>query len=175
MNIILIGFMGTGKTSVGKRIAKALHMDFVDTDQVIEEVTGMEIKEIFQRYGEKRFRSEESAAVKRVTQKDNQVISTGGGIVLNPENLNALKEGGLVIALNASPEVIFERVSKNKNRPLLQTPDPLSTIIELSSQRKPLYNQAHISITTDNKSLNEVTDEVIEVYRSFKEGSHGMS
>lgn len=169
MNIILIGFMGTGKTSVGKRIARALNWQFIDTDQVIEEVTGMEIKEIFQKYGETRFRSEEAAAVKRVTQENNRVISTGGGVVLNPENLQRLKNSGLVIALNASPEVILERISLRKNRPLLQTPDPLATIIELSSQRIPLYAQAHISVNTDNKSLNEVTDEIIKLYNSYKQ------
>jgi shikimate kinase len=167
-NLILIGFMGTGKTSVGKRVAAALNWTFLDTDQEIEEVTGIEIKEIFRRFGEKRFRSEEEAAVKRITKGENQVISTGGGIVLNPLNLQALKECGLVIALTASPEVIYERVSRKNNRPLLLTEQPLTTIRELLSKREPLYAQGHVSINTDNKTIGQVVDEILNTYQQYQ-------
>ena len=170
-NVILTGFMATGKTSVGRRVAMKLGLEFIDTDQEVEKVTGLTIKEIFQRYGETRFRSEESAAVKRVAGLYNKVISTGGGVVLNPDNMTALAANGLIINLEANPQVIMERVSRRNTRPLLQEENPLQIIINLIKERQPFYEKAAYSIDTSNLTLEQVVDRVVEIY--FNEVSNG--
>ncbi|MHB8169960.1 MAG: shikimate kinase [Thermincolia bacterium] len=162
---MLIGFMGTGKTSIAKRVAKELNLRYIDTDEEVERVIGMSVQEIFRVFGETRFRSEETAAVKRLAAEDNQIIATGGGVVLNPENLAALKANGLVISLTATPEVILERVSRRNNRPLLKVENLLEKIKELLAQREPLYKQAHVAIDTTNRTLAELTQEVVRVFR----------
>jgi len=157
--------MGTGKTSIARRVARELGFKYVDTDEEVEKVVGMAVKDIFQKLGETRFRSEESIAVQRVASGDNQVIATGGGVVLNPQNMAALKTNGLVICLTATPEVIFQRVSRRNTRPLLKVDDPMKTIRELLAQREHLYRQAHLVIDTTGRSLPDLTREVIRLYK----------
>lgn len=164
-NLVLIGFMGTGKTTVGKKLAKALGMRFIDTDHEIERVTGMTVNQIFRKYGEVRFRSEEKAAVRRITREGNQVIATGGGVILDPENVCMLKQSGVVICLSASPEVIYRRLSRKRNRPLLRTENPMEAIISLLEQRQPLYRCADFTIDTSGLGLDEVVAEAVRVYR----------
>lgn len=164
-NIILIGFMGTGKTTVGKIVAQKLGLDFIDTDKEIVSATGLSIVDIFQRYGEIRFRSEESAAVRRIAEMNNKVVATGGGVVLNSENIEVLRENGIIIALESSPEVILERISRKNTRPLLQQGNPLETIKKLQSEREALYKQAPNIIETSYLTLDEVVSKVIELYR----------
>lgn len=163
-NIVLIGFMGTGKTTVGNGVSRILGMEFVDTDQEVEKVTGLTIREIFQKYGETRFRSEETAAAKRLAKLDHVVISTGGGLVLNPENLEALAETGIVIALWADPDTIYNRVSHRNTRPLLLQENPRQVIADLLHQRKHLYRRAQFNIDTSSLTLEQVIDKVIEIY-----------
>ncbi|PKM81277.1 MAG: shikimate kinase [Firmicutes bacterium HGW-Firmicutes-14] len=167
-NLVLTGFMGTGKTTVGKKLSGKLGMKLVDTDREIERVTGMTVNQIFKKHGEIRFRSEEKAAVKRIAKEDNQVISTGGGVVLDPENTTMLKENGIIICLTASPEVIYERVRRKKNRPLLQTEDPLGTINRLLNERAPFYRCADAVVDTSNRELDEVVGEVIRLFMEHK-------
>ncbi len=163
-NLVLVGFMGTGKTSVGRKLAKKLGMQFVDTDHEIERVTGMTVNEIFKKHGEIRFRSEEKAAVRRVTADDNQVIATGGGVVLDPANVQMLKQNGVVVCLTAAPEIIYDRVKKKKDRPLLQTEKPLETIKRLLAERQPFYEAAGRAVDTSNRSLDEIVEEVSRIY-----------
>lgn len=166
-NLVLTGFMGTGKTTVGKKVAKVLGLKFVDTDLDVEKVTGMTVKNIFKKYGEVRFRSEEKAAVKRVAKEENQVIATGGGVVLDPENISALKQNGVVVCLTATPEVIFERIKRKKSRPLLQVEDPLATIKQMLNDRQPFYTNAASSIDTSSRELNLVVADVVKIYKDF--------
>lgn len=163
-NVVLIGFMGTGKTTVGKGVSKKLEMEFVDIDQEVEKITGLTVREIFQRYGETRFRSEETAAVKRLAKLDNLVISTGGGVVLKQENIDFLNEKGIVISLWADPDTIYNRVSRKKTRPLLMQENPRKAIEDLLKQREHLYKQARFNIDTSHLTLEQVIEQVIEIY-----------
>ncbi len=166
-NLVLIGYMGTGKTTVGKILARKLGMKFVDTDQEIERVTGMSVSDIFDKHGEIRFRSEEKAAVRRITREDNLVIATGGGAVLDRENVELLKENGLLVCLEAKPEIIHERTRRKKNRPLLRTEDPLQKIIKMLAEREPYYSLASYRIDTSRRELDDVVEAVRRVYETF--------
>jgi len=172
MNLILIGFMGTGKTTIGRKAAKGLRFKFTDTDKEIEQVCGMTITQIFKKCGEVRFRSEEKAAIKRVTQESNQVIATGGGVVLDPENIEMLKGNGIIICLTAPPDVIFQRISQNKSRPLLRTEDPLGTITKMLQERQPLYQCADFTVETSARDSDDVTAEVVRRFRERLEELH---
>ena len=136
-NIALVGFMGTGKTSVGQRLAERLKMPLIDTDDVIEQDGGIAIADIFARHGELYFRDLESVAVRKVADLDNHVISTGGGVVLRTSNMEMLKRNGVVFCLTATPEEIWQRVRHQTHRPLLQTPNPLAKIRQLLTERAP--------------------------------------
>jgi shikimate kinase len=168
-NIVLIGFMGSGKTSIGRLVAARLGFQFIDTDAVIVERAGMPITEIFERHGEAWFREQETATLRSLSVVNRAVISTGGGIVGREENHTLLRALGLVVWLTASEEVIFERVSRNKKRPLLQTPDPRATVRELLEQRRPLY-EAVAQFTLETSTLaHEATASalVAEARRAF--------
>lgn len=141
-NIVLIGFMGSGKSSVGRLIASTLMHRFVDTDQMIVQKIGAEISDIFKTHGETYFRDQEQLALESLRQNDRLVIATGGGIVTRQENIGLLRELGFVVWLTASEEIIFDRVSRNAKRPLLQTANPRETISQLLAQRNPLYEAA---------------------------------
>jgi len=135
-NIILTGFMGTGKTTLGRHLAKVLGYDFVDTDEQIEAQTGQGITDIFARQGEAAFRQLETRLVENLAAKHELVIATGGGLVLNPLNVVLLEKSGLIVCLTAPPEDILARVSRQQHiRPLLQQADPLAKINELLAQR----------------------------------------
>jgi len=161
VNISLVGFMGTGKTSAGKLVAKKLGMKYVDTDEVVEENAGMKVSDIFSNFGEPYFRDLEAKAVKQVSERDNQVISCGGGVVLRDENVKNLKRGGPVICLAASPEAVFERVKHETHRPLLKVPDPKERIRELLAERAPHYAKADHSIDTTELSVEQVAAKII--------------
>lgn len=167
-NIALLGFMGTGKTAIGIRLAELLAWDFVDIDELIEIRNRMTIAEIFDKLGEKSFRLEESKAVADVSQSQYTVISTGGGVVLDHKNIENLKRSSLLVCLEADPGVILERVSYSSARPLLNNPDPLGTIKKLLEARKEHYKCADIYIDTSNKNLEDITKELLEII--FKQG-----
>lgn len=155
-NIILTGFMGVGKTSVGTQLAKDLDFVFVDTDQLIEADQNTSITSIFAKYGEPYFREVEEKIIQEVTQKEGQVISTGGGAVIRDMNRDAFKRSGFVVCLTASPEKIYERIKHETHRPLLQTPDPKAKIGELLDSRAKFYAQADLTIDTSAISITEV-------------------
>lgn len=161
-NIVLTGFMGTGKTEVGRILSRKLGYVLVDADTEIEKEQGMTITEIFKQYGEPKFREIEADVIRRLSEMGNAVISTGGGAVLRQENMDNLRKNGVVICLTASPETILKRTSNNNDRPLLQVEDPLKKIKELLEFRKPYYEKADIMIDTEGKSPIEVAEEIIK-------------
>ncbi len=161
-NIILTGFMGVGKTSVGTRLARDLGYSFVDTDTLIEADQRTTITEIFKNFGEPYFRDIETKVIRQVMTCGNQVVSTGGGAVIRDENRDAFKQAGYVVCLTAAPEVIFERIKRETHRPLLQTPDPMAKIKELLDQRQKFYSQADAVIDTSKKSVDAVISEIKE-------------
>lgn len=164
-NIILTGFMGVGKTSVGTRLAKDLGYTFVDTDSLIEADQKITITEIFSTFGEPYFRDVETKIIAQVLDNESQVVSTGGGAVIRDENRAAFKKAGMVICLGARPEVIFERIKHEAHRPLLQTTDPLAKIKELLDARARFYHQADLIIDTSDKSIDEVIEAIKEKVR----------
>ncbi len=167
-NIALIGFMGTGKTSVGKKLAQDLGYSFVDTDQEVERITGLTVAEIFKKHGEIRFRSEESLALKRLLKAEGQVIATGGGIVLKPENVGLLKEQTFVVALTARPEVIYQRVETRDSRPLLKGGDLMAKIIQLMEERKDAYDFADLVVDTSELSPRMIADKIAQALREIE-------
>jgi shikimate kinase len=164
-NIILTGFMGVGKTSVGKLLAKDLGYAFVDTDVLIESDQRMDITSIFTKFGETCFRDVETRIIRHVLEGYNQVVSTGGGAVIRDENRSTFKKAGIVICLSARPEVIFERIKHETHRPLLQTPDPKGKIKELLDSREKYYRQADLIIDTSEKSVEDAVKEIKEKVR----------
>ncbi len=163
-NLSLIGFMGTGKSSVGRLVASALHFTFLDTDHVIEARAGKSIAEIFQQDGEPSFRQWESKVVAELTTRHKTVISTGGGLPINPQNLASLKTHSLVVCLWSSPEAIYSRVRSHTHRPLLNEPEPLEKIRSLLEIRAPFYKQADVLISTDLRSVHEVAMQVMHQF-----------
>jgi shikimate kinase len=161
-NIILTGFMGVGKTSVGTQLAKDLGYAFIDTDQLIEADQHMTITSIFAKQGEQYFREIETNIIQQVMHEENQVVSTGGGAVIRDMNREAFKKAGLVVCLTSSPEKIFERIKHETHRPLLQNTDPLAKIRELLESRAKFYAQADVTIDTSDKSVDDVIKEIKE-------------
>jgi len=164
-NIVLVGFMGTGKTAVGRRLAGRLGMEFIDTDDLVEEVTGMSISQLFKRYGEVRFRSEEELAVARAAAQKGVVIATGGGAVLSEESCRRLKENGVMVWLKADPDEIHARVKRKGDRPLLSLDNSVEHIKELLAERMPYYRQADFTVETSGKELDHIVDEVVALVK----------
>lgn len=164
-NIVLVGFMGTGKTTVGKILASALDMVFLDMDDIIVEREKRTIPEIFAQSGEHYFRSLERTIAKELSAKQGLVIATGGGIVLDQDNIRDFDRTGLVACLSATPEKILERVEADTNRPLLAGEDKMKKIVGILSARKALYNAIPFQINTTCLSTEEVAAIIIENYR----------
>lgn len=165
VNLALVGFMGTGKTSVGRLAAEQLRFEFVDTDELIQSSTGRSITDIFAKDGEAAFRALEHQIVLELTRRSRTVISTGGGLPVNPANLASLKTHALVICLWSSPEKIWERVHNQSHRPLLQDADPQKKIRELLAVREPFYKQADVLVNTDIRSVREAAVQVVHQFR----------
>jgi len=157
--------MGAGKSAVGRLIAEQLRFKFIDTDELIERHAGKPINTIFADSGEAAFRAMEREVVKRLAGESKAVISTGGGLVVNPDNLSDLKSHALVVCLWTSPEKVFERVGHQTHRPLLNTSDPMERIRSLLAEREPFYRQADILIATDLRSIREVAQQVMSQFR----------
>ncbi len=162
-NITLIGFMAVGKSAVGRNLAKRLGLRFVDLDRLIEKSAGMKVREIFEQKGEVYFRQLEKQTLARVLAKKDQVIATGGGVVLDDDNLQLLREQTLLVGLNASTDVILRRVANSTKRPLLKGADRRERIEGLLKSRQARYAQAHVTIDTGELTLNQVVDKIIEV------------
>lgn len=161
-NIVLIGFMGSGKTSVGQELSKLLEMDFIDTDNLIIEKTGMTINEIFQSQGEDYFRGLETETIKDLRSRTNTIISCGGGVVLNSENIRNLQENGKLIWLKARPEEIHKRISHDKTRPLLGDGFGMEELRAKLQLRLGLYEDCNdIEVDTDGKTVYEICEEIV--------------
>ena len=160
-NVVLVGFMGSGKSSVGRLVARTLGGRFVDTDRLVVDRAGREITDIFAKDGEGYFRQEESRALRSLLGGNGLVVATGGGIVTVPENVPALKELGFVVWLTASEEVLWERVSRNRKRPLLHTENPRETVRALLEKRSPLYaTVADMTVDTTGLTHEQVAERI---------------
>src|ERR1051325_9736017 len=162
--LALIGFMGTGKSSVGRLVAEQLHYDFVDTDERIEQRIGKTIAQIFAQEGEAAFREMERQLVAEMASWRGKVISTGGGLPATRTNLASMKEHALVLCLWAAPEVIWWRGRNQAHRPLLQDADPLDKIRTLLAERTPFYRQADVLVNTGMRSIKEVAQQVVHQF-----------
>jgi len=162
-NIYLVGFMGTGKTTAGKILAARLKRQFIEMDEEIEKAENKPITEIFAVKGEQCFRELESNLLKKLSTQSNLIVSCGGGLICNKENLKLLKESGIVFNLAAPAKTIYERTKKYNHRPLLNVDDPIKTIDELIQKRKQYYNKAHHTIDTGRISPEEVADKIIVI------------
>ncbi|MBI5047329.1 MAG: shikimate kinase [Deltaproteobacteria bacterium] len=161
-NIVLTGFMGTGKSSVGRRLAKELNLKFIDTDDLIEKEAGIDINEIFTKFGEGYFRLLESKVVHEISSNTNMVIATGGGTIVNPLNFEILKRNGTIICLTASIDAIFSRIGKGDERPLISKDDKREAISDLLKAREPFYKKTDFIIDTTAKTIGEVVKEIKE-------------
>jgi shikimate kinase len=171
-NIALVGFMGVGKSTVGQILAGMLDFEFIDTDRVIETREGRRISEIFSQEGETRFRDLETGLIREYEIQQGLILSTGGGLVVRPENLASLQTHALIVCLWASPAVIYERVRYQGHRPLLHTPDPQARIAELLEQRKPAYQQSDILVGVDFRSPQETAQYITNSFRLLRHSPH---
>ncbi|MDP2912667.1 MAG: shikimate kinase [Candidatus Omnitrophota bacterium] len=163
-NIALIGFMGTGKTTIATALASRLNMRYVSTDELIEKREKRTINEIFTKSGEEYFRGVESEIIREACGIENTVIDAGGGAVMREENLKNLKSTGIVIALTADEKTIMERTKKYKHRPLLNVGDPKRKIRELLARRAPLYAKADYIVDTGKLTVRQTVEKIIEIF-----------
>ncbi|MDG1579873.1 shikimate kinase AroK [Pseudomonas sp. GOM6] len=167
-NVILVGPMGAGKSTIGRLLAKELRLQFKDSDKEIEQRTGADIPWIFDVEGEQGFRDREQLMVAELCELQGVVIATGGGVVLRAENRKALREGGRVVYLHASVEQQLERTSRDRNRPLLRTAEPGKVLRALMDIRDPLYREiADVIIETDERPPRLVVQEIIERFEAL--------
>ena len=163
-NIVLVGFMGSGKSSTGRYVAERLDRPFLDMDTEIERREGRSIPDIFAQQGEPHFRQLERALVQELAARASLVIAPGGGIVLNPDNVRDFAARGVVINLRVSPEMVLSRVGQDPHRPLLQGADPLQRIRDLMARRKDLYAAVPYQIDTDGLTPEAVGDLVLDLF-----------
>jgi len=161
MKIVLTGFMGTGKTVVGARLAERLSLSFVDLDRLIEGEAGLRVTEVFASEGEAGFRRRERELIAALANRRDCVIATGGGAVLDAENVHNLKMGGVIVCLRAEPVIILQRIGTDDRRPLLEVQGRLARIRELLEMRAAAYAGADLSIDTSTLNVEEVVDQIV--------------
>lgn len=172
-NIVLVGFMGTGKSATGRVLARRLGREFIDMDSVIEGREGRSIPEIFAGKGEPHFRQLERDFVLELAGRSGLVIAPGGGIVLNPDNIRDFSRTGLVVCLKASPETILKRVGHDTSRPLLQGGDKLQKIRDLLGRRQALYDAIPAAVDTDGQTPEDTADAVMQLFRIARDEGRG--
>lgn len=168
-NVVLIGFMGTGKTSTGKMLAQRLGCAFIDMDVKIEEAAGMTIPEIFERFGEDHFRQLEHELALKLSTRRNAVISTGGGTVKNPANVEALKKSGVMVCLKANVDTVLERTQNRGTRPVLDKEDKgdrRQAVEKLLQEREALYEQADFTVDTSDLSPLQVVEIITKTLKT---------
>ncbi|SMH55297.1 shikimate kinase [Mesorhizobium australicum] len=166
-SVVFVGLMGAGKTAIGRKLAQALGLAFVDSDHEIETVSRMTIPELFERYGEPEFRALEERVVGRLVKDGPQVVSTGGGAFMNAHTREAIVRDGISIWLKADLDTLMTRVAKKPNRPLLKAPDPRAVMERLMAERYPVYGLADITVTTRDVRREEIMAEVLEALSSW--------
>ena len=175
-SIFLVGMMGAGKTSVGRVLAKRLQKSFYDSDQVIEDRTGVKIPVIFEIEGEAGFRVRESTVIDELTELRDIVLATGGGAVLIETNRERLRTRGTVVYLRATVRDLLNRTRHDKNRPLLQAVDPRARLTELYEKRDPLYREvAHLTIDTGNQSLTSLVNRLFQLLLEARSGQQSQA
>ena len=173
-NIVLIGFMGSGKSTLGRVLHKKLSYPLLDTDHLIEEQEGKSISDIFATESEDAFRSMETKMLENMIESgcNHHIISTGGGMILRPQNKALLRQLGFVVWLSCSAEETYHRTARNNSRPLLQCKDPLKLITSMLNERSPLYNEAsHLKISTSGLEFDEISCGILESAR-YHFGTH---
>lgn len=168
-NIVFVGLMGAGKTAIGRKVAQALKLSFVDSDQEIETASRMTIPELFEAYGEPEFRALEQRVIERVLRQGPGVLSTGGGAFMNDRTRDMIRQSGLSIWLKADIDLLMDRVAKRRNRPLLQDPDPRGVMARLIELRYPVYALADVTVVTRDAQREVIAQEVIDAAADFLE------
>lgn len=165
--IVLVGMMGVGKTTIGRRVAAKLSRQFLDSDEEIEKAAQMTIPEIFEQRGESEFRAGETRVIARVLKDSDIVLATGGGAFVNAETRTLVKEGAVSVWLKANADILFERVSRRSNRPLLKTANPRATLEKLIEERYPIYAEADITVLSREVPQDVVAFDVIDAVLGF--------
>lgn len=164
VNLYIVGFMGTGKTTIGRAVAQRLHMDFLDSDHEIERVAGRKIGEVFATSGEAEFRRMEREFIERGHPARGCVVACGGGLIIAEGMLEAVKARGVILCLHASIATIVDRVSRNRNRPLLDVEDAVAEATRIYTRREPIYRRAGTTILTDGRSIADTVQHVQRIY-----------
>lgn len=162
-NIVIIGFMGCGKSKVSRNLQARCNLPRFSTDKIIEEREGKKISTIFRDFGESYFRRQEALVVKEVSKHQGVIIDCGGGVVVNPANFRALKKTGILFYLDATPECLLQNIKSGKARPLLKVPDPLKEIKKLLDQRRSFYEKAHYKVDANYMPIPKIGDQIIEI------------
>jgi len=165
--LVLVGMMGAGKTTVGRRVAARLNRQFLDSDEEIEKAAQMSVPEIFEQRGEPEFRSGETRVIARVLKHRGVVLATGGGAFVNPETRALVKAGAISVWLKAEIDILFERVSRRSNRPLLKTANPRATLEKLIEDRYPIYAEADVTVISRDVPQEAVASDVIEAVLAY--------
>jgi shikimate kinase len=175
-SIVLVGMMGVGKSSVGRRLAARLGIPFVDADSEIEKAAGMSIPDIFARHGEADFRGGEARVIARLLESGPQVLATGGGAFMNPNTRNAVRAKGVSIWLKAELDVLLRRISKRRNeRPLLQSGDPAETLRALLAERAPTYAEADLTVHSSDVSHDAIVADIMTALAAFLKAQPGKA
>ena len=170
--IVLVGLMGVGKSTIGRRLAKRLGLEFVDSDAEIEKVAGYSISEIFDRFGETSFRDGERRVIARLVEGEPKVIATGGGAFMDPDTRSLILDRCIAIWLDADVKLLAERVSRRDTRPLLKGKDPATVLAELAARRNPIYHQAHIHMRSDATAHENMVERIVHAIAGQSGESH---
>lgn len=168
-SVAIVGLMGAGKTTVGKRVAQMLSLPFFDSDQEIESAARMTVSDLFAQYGEPEFRALEARVIARLAGEGQSVLSTGGGAYMHAETRERLREQAVTVWLKADLDILMERVSRRADRPLLKAPDPRGVMRELMKTRYPVYGQADITVVSRNVKRETIAQEVISAIAGMKQ------
>jgi shikimate kinase len=164
-SIVLVGMMGAGKSSIGRRLAGRLGIPFVDADVEIEQAAGMSIADIFEAHGEPAFRAGEARVIARLLEHGPQVLATGGGAFMNPQTRTKIRDKGISVWLKADIDVLTRRLRRRSDRPLLKTADPLATLTNLLAERDPVYGEADLTVISRDVSHEVIVDEIATAVR----------
>jgi shikimate kinase len=168
--IVLVGLMGAGKSTVGRRLAKRLNLPFIDTDTAIADAAGISAGEVFERFGEEEFRDGERRVVARLVNGEVCIIATGGGAYVDPDTRKLLNDRAITVWLDAPVEVLVDRTARRDTRPLLKNGDPKATLERLAQQRGPAYAEAHIRVTSGDGAHNDVVEAIISAVDAHLDG-----